>query len=146
MSKSQQGITTRKVMREAILPALDYAKQLVPVGKPNNKTDSYRRGGALKDSLRAKVVKDSPFELKGLVGSSRKGNDVGWRAHFSEFGPSRGGVHTRRFGKTKGKKWVRKWRYNPFLRATEQHTKDLVIERLKEGLNSILVEDFKGEQ
>lgn len=145
-ANSKTGITTRKVLYEAVKPALERAQQLVPVGKVGKYGYRWGEPGKLKKSLRIRVVKDSPYELKALVGASRKGDNAGWRAHFQEFGPVKGGVHKRRKGATQGKQWTRKWKFTPFAKPAEDQTKDLVTERLRVGVDEQLRREFNTEQ
>ena len=135
MSQSKQGITSRKIMKQAIKPTLDVMERLVP--QPGN---SYGYAtGALKKTLRTKVVRDSPYEIKGLVGAGKKviGHyiksrkalwNAGNRAHLSEFGP------------TGGKRF---WRHKPFAKPAETQTKDLVERRLGTGINASMQEEFR---
>ncbi len=137
MEKSKEGITTRKVMREAVKPALDKMEQLAPRPETNRFST-----GELRSLLRTKVVKDRAYEIKALVGVRKKLTNVigkngkrkwnaGNRAHFTEWGPQTG----KRF-----------WRHQPFARPAEVATADLVEQRLGTGVEAILKEDFKGEQ
>lgn len=131
MSQSKQGITSRKIMKQAIKPTLDVMERLVP--QPGN-SYGYAKG-ALKKTLRTKVVRDSPYEIKGLVGARKKMVAGKWnagnRAHLSEFGPITG----KRF-----------WRHKPFAKPAETQTKDLVERRLGTGINASMQEEFRQEQ
>lgn len=113
-------------MREAVKPALEKAISIVRVGKPNGKTGTYERGGALKRSLRIKVVQDKQYERIGLVGSTSKSGRVGWRAHFLE--------HGTKFMDEK-----------PFAKPAEAQTQALVEERLQRGLDEILKNELESK-
>lgn len=137
MSKSAEGITTRKVMREAAKPALDKMEQLAPRPETNKFST-----GELRSLLRTKVVKDRAYEIKALVGVRKKlTNTIGkngkrkWnagnRAHLTEWGPQTG----KRF-----------WTHQPFARPAEAQTADIVQQRLAAGVEAILKDDFKQEQ
>lgn len=131
MAQSKQGLTSRKIMKQAIKPTLDVMEKLVP--QPGN-SFGYATG-ALKKTLRTKVVRDSPYEIKGLVGSGKKMVAGKWnagnRAHLSEKGPITG----KRF-----------WRHKPFAKPAETQTKDLVERRLGTGVNASMQEEFRQEQ
>lgn len=152
MSQSKQGITSRKIMKEAIKPTLDVMERLVPQPTGGAGGSSYfrkKRGdphpystGELKKTLRSKAVRDSPNEIKGLVGSGKKviGHyistrkalwNAGNRAHLSEYGPTGGG---------------RFWTHTPFAEPAEAQTKDLVERRLGTGVNASMKEEFREEQ
>ena len=151
MAQSKQGLTSRKIMKQAIKPTLDVMEKLVPqpTGGGGSAYLKKKQGdlhpystGALKKTLRTKVVRDSPYEIKGLVGAGKKviGHyikskkalwNAGNRAHLSEFGP------------TGGKRF---WKHKPFAKPAETQTKDLVERRLGTGVNASMQEEFRQEQ
>lgn len=139
-------------MYEAVKPALDKMEDLVPQPKGNTSLSPYMRKkngdphpysmGGLKSTLRIKIVRDRPYEIKGLVGSKKKiiGRYLGtrkplWnagnRAHFAETGP------------TSGKRF---WKHKPFAKPAEVATANTVQIRLQSGLDEQLRKEFNTEQ
>lgn len=125
-------------MYEAVKPALDKMEELVPQPGASH---PYSKGG-LKSTLRIKIVRDRPYEIKGLVGSKKKiiGRYIGsrkplWnagnRAHLSETGP------------TSGKRF---WKHKPFAKPAEVATATTVQNRLQSGVDTQLKQEFKEEQ
>lgn len=127
----------------AVRPVLLKAKELVPVGEQKFGEGWQERGGTTKRDLRIKTVNDVAFETKALIGVDGRKGRVGWRAHFQEFGPTRGGIHKRRSGSNKGKKWTRTWKFTPFLRPAEAATKDKVIAILSASMEEAIKKDLE---
>lgn len=113
-------------MRSAVRPTLLKAQELVPVGKRSFGKGWQERGGTTKRDIRIKTAKDAIYETVAMVGVGGKKGKVGWRAHFQEYGPTKGGIHKRRSGPNKGKTWIRTWKFTPFMRPAEAATKDRV--------------------
>lgn len=118
-----KNISTRAILRTAVIPTKQLAKQLVPVGefRPLTKRESsnaleYGRGGRTRGDIRIKMVSDKAGEMKALVGVSKAKNKVGWRSHFIEFGTER-------------------MTAKPFLTPAGDATKDTVQRRFSDMVN-----------
>ena len=137
LTKSKRGITDAKMLKEAVKPAYDKMKDLVPVGKRKFGQGTYERGGTTKRDIRVRVVVDKAFETKALVGVDGRSGKVGWRAHFQEYGP---GNHSKRRG---WKDTGRRWKFTPFKRPAEAATKDIVIARLAKLVEGAIKVEFE---
>lgn len=84
-----------------------------------------RRGGATKQDVRAKVVRDGD-SIKLLIGVSKGSSKVGWRTHFLEFGTK----------KMAAKPFVFKSveKVLPKIEADIQNSLDIVIARYRQRL------------
>lgn len=123
-ANSKQGLTTRKVMREAVKPTLEETHRKITIGQRKFGEGTYRRGGALKESLRIRIVRVDAYSMRALIGTSRKSGQVGWRGHFLEYGTVR-------------------MKAKPFLQPAEDATKDVVAKRLGLGVTQILKDELE---
>jgi len=84
-----------------------------------------RRGGATKQDVRAKVVRDGD-SIKLLIGVAKGSSKVGWRSHFLEFGTKKMAAKPFVFASVQ--------RVLPQIEADIQNSLDSVINRYRNRL------------
>lgn len=84
-----------------------------------------RRGGATKQDVRAKVVRDGD-SIKLLIGVSKGSQKVGWRTHFLEFGTKKMAAKPFVFASVQ--------KILPKIEADVQNSLDIVIARYRNRL------------
>lgn len=86
-----QERTMQAALSEAARPMKTRMVQEAPRGKGNlrvslsrrrGRSNDYRRGGATRQDIRIRAVRDKVGEAKVIVGVSKKSGKVGWRTHF----------------------------------------------------------------
>jgi HK97 gp10 family phage protein len=83
-----QERTMQAALSEAAKPIKTRMVQEAPRGKGNQRvslkrrSNDYRRGGATRQDIRIRAVRDKVGEAKVIIGVSKKSGKVGWRTHF----------------------------------------------------------------